>query len=182
MNRTRLLAISTLVWLTCVWVGLWGRISAATVLGGLAVAAAVMLLAPLPRVPVRGRVHPLSLIELIVVILWYAVYSSIQVAWLAVRPKAPPTAGVLRVRTKIKSDMVLVLFADVVNLTPGTMVLEIDLLHRSLHVHVLDLSDDHAVTAFHRSTRRLEQLFVDAFERESEWQGSGSATRSGAEA
>jgi multicomponent Na+:H+ antiporter subunit E len=170
VNRTRLLQFSTLVWLTVVWVALWGQISPATILGGLVVAAAVMLLLPLPRVQVRGRVHPLSLLELVVVILWYAVVSSIQVAWLAVRPKKPPTTGVLRVRTKIKSDMVLVLFADVLNLTPGTMVLEIDLLHRSLHVHVLDLSDDKAVTAFHRSTRRLEQLFIDAFEREPEWQ------------
>lgn len=170
ISRTTLVQLIVPAWLTAIWVALWGSVTLANILGGLLVAVLVMWMTPLPRVPVNGRLHPLSLISLSGVILWYAIASSVQVAWLAVRPKPPPVTGVLRVRTTIKSDMVLVLFADIINLTPGTMVLELDLQRRSLHVHVLDLSDNTAANAFYRSTRRLERLFIRAFEREKEWQ------------
>ena len=58
-------------------------------------------------------------------IVYYAIQSSIQVAWLAIRPSPPPVTGVLRYQLGIKSDLVLTLCIDVLNLIPGTMVLEI---------------------------------------------------------
>lgn len=168
-DRSTVVQFSVLIWLAVVWVGLWGDVTVANVLAGLAVGALIMRLLPLPRVPIGGRVHPLSLAALLAVTVYYALEASLQVAWLAVRPAAPPTAGVLRVRLAIKSDLVLVLCCDVLNMIPGTMVLEIDKLRRDVYVHVLDVGSDKAVAEFYRSTRQLEQLFVMAFERESEW-------------
>ncbi|MDP0977740.1 Na+/H+ antiporter subunit E, partial [Klebsiella pneumoniae] len=82
------------------------------------------VLLPLPRVPVEGRVHLLSILRLLWMIVYYAIVSSIQVAWLAIRPSPPPVTGVLRYQLGIKSDLVLTLCIDVLNLIPGTMVLE----------------------------------------------------------
>ncbi|NUS43553.1 MAG: Na+/H+ antiporter subunit E [Mycobacteriaceae bacterium] len=168
-SRSRVLQFGLLAWLTAVWVALWGAVTPANVLGGLLVGSLVIWLMPLPRVPVSGRVHPLSVLALLALTVYYAVEASVQVAWLAIRPAPPPDAGVLRVDTAIKSDLVLVLFADVINLTPGTMVLEVNTLHRSLYVHVLDLSSASAAAKFYDSTHRLERMFIRAFERESEW-------------
>ena len=64
-----------------------------------------MWLLPLPRVPVGGLVHPLSLLALLAVIAYYAIESSIIVGWLAIRPAPPPVTGMLRVQLAIKSDL-----------------------------------------------------------------------------
>ena len=50
-----------------VWMLLWGNVSAANIIGGLAVALVITLLLPLPAVPIEGRLHPLSLLRLVVV-------------------------------------------------------------------------------------------------------------------
>lgn len=172
LNRFLLLRLWTLAWLTAVWVLLWGNGSPANVLGGIAVGLGIMILLPLPRVPVEGRIHILSLIRLIGVFLYYAGESSVNVAWLALRPKAPPVTGVLRCRIAIKSDLVLTLFVDAMNLVPGTMVLEIDQTRRLIYVHVLDMGSQKAVDGFYAYVRNLEKLFIAAFERDSDWKPS----------
>ncbi|WP_433712159.1 Na+/H+ antiporter subunit E [Nocardia sp. CA-084685] len=171
-NRSTAVRIGVLLWLTAVWLTLWGEVSVGNLLAGLVVGALIMLTLPLPRVPVSGRLHPLSLIELIVVSAYYALESSLQVAWFAIRPAPPPVSGVLRVNLSMRSDLVLVLCADVLNLIPGTMVLEIDRRRCVFYVHVLDVSSDKAVDAFYRTTRRLERLLISSFERPTEWRSA----------
>ena len=108
-----------LCWLILVWMLLWGTVSAANILSGLAVALVITLLLPLPPVPVEGRLHPVSLLRLIVQVAYYLVLSSVQVAWLAIKPGPPPRTAVLRAHLALKSDLVLALAVNVINLIPG---------------------------------------------------------------
>ncbi|TQF69370.1 Na+/H+ antiporter subunit E [Rhodococcus spelaei] len=172
MNRERVVRVGVLIWLTVVWVLLWGNVSVANILGGLGVGLLIMALLPLPRVPVEGRIHPWSIVKLVGLCIVYAAQSSAQVAWLAVRPGPAPMTGVLRCRLAIKSDLVLTLCIDVLNLIPGTMVLEVDQVKRTVYVHVLDVGTDKAVDQFYRTVRQLERLFIASFERDDEWQPS----------
>ncbi|NLU83142.1 Na+/H+ antiporter subunit E [Rhodococcus sp. HNM0569] len=173
MNRRALLVrLFALLWLMFVWILLWGNVSAGNILAGLGVGLAITFLLPLPRVPVEGRVHPLSLLHLIAVMFWEMAKSSVQVAWLAIRPSPPPVTGVLRHQFAIRSDLVLTLCVDVLNLIPGTMVLEIDQVRRICYIHVLDVGSDRAVDQFHRTVERIEQLFIASFERPADWQPS----------
>ncbi|MCQ4120784.1 Na+/H+ antiporter subunit E [Rhodococcus tibetensis] len=172
MTREGFLRLSALVWLTAVWILLWGNLSIANVVSGLAVGVLIMVLMPLPGVPVQGRVHVLSLLRLGWKFVYYSLESSLQIAWLAVRPGPLPVTGVLRYQLGIKSDLVLTLFIDVLNLIPGTMVLEIDQARRIVYVHVLDMGSAKAVGQFYRTVAQLERLFVAAFERDSEWKPS----------
>ncbi len=173
-NRSTTVRIGVLLWLTAVWLTLWGDLSVGNLLAGLAIGASIMLTLPLPRVPVSGRLHPLSLVELIVVSSYYTLESSLQIAWFAIRPPPPPVSGVLRVRLNIRSDLVLVLCADLLNLIPGTMVLEIDRQRCVFYVHVLDVGSDKAVDKFYRTTRRLERLLISSFERPTEWRSDNT--------
>lgn len=172
MRRARILQLFVLLWLTVVWVWLWGDISVGNMVGGLVIGLSIMLLLPLPRVPVEGKIHPLPFLALVGLVIYYALESSVQVAWLAIRPSAPPLTGVLRVKLSIKSDLVLVLCCDVLNLIPGTLVLEVDTSRRAVYVHVLDVGSEKAVANFYRSTRKLERLLISSFEREAEWKVS----------
>jgi multicomponent Na+:H+ antiporter subunit E len=170
MKRRVALRITTLCWLTLVWILLWGRISVANVLAGLAVATVITVLLPLPMVPVQGLLHPIALTRLVVRLLWWLVQSSVQVAWQAIRPGPPPRSAVLRVRLGVKSDLVLALAVNAINLIPGTLVVEIDQTRRLLYIHVLDVGSDSAVDRFYREIAELERLLVAAFERDTEWQ------------
>ncbi|WP_040792952.1 Na+/H+ antiporter subunit E [Nocardia paucivorans] len=164
MSRESMVRIGVLAWLTAVWVLLWGQVDIANVLGGLVVGLVIMLALPLPQVPVRGRLRILPLLRLIGVSIYYALESSLQVAWFAIRPAPPPISGVLRVRFRFTSDLVMVLCANLLNSIPGTVVLEIDRERRVVYVHVIDIGSAEAVDKFNRINRRLEQLLIEAFE------------------
>jgi multicomponent Na+:H+ antiporter subunit E len=161
-----------LCWLVLVWILLWGTVSAANILSGLAVALLITLLLPLPTVPIEGRVHPLSLVRLIATVAYYLMLSSVQVAWLAVKPGPPPLSAVLRAHLAVKSDLVLALAVNIFNLIPGSIVLEIDQARRMLYMHVIDVGSDRAVSRFYSQVSVVERLLVASFEREADWRPS----------
>lgn len=174
--KTPMRAIALRIWLVCwlvlVWLLLWGTISAANVLSGLAVALVITLLLPLPPVPVEGRLHLLSLVRLVLIVAGRLLVSSVQVAWLAVRPGPPPLSAVLRAHVNVKSDLVLALAVNIINLTPGTIALEIDQPRRLIYIHVLGVDNDKTLRQFYRQISSLERLLVKAFERDADWQPS----------
>ena len=93
----------------------------------------------------KGKLHPLSLLRLGITVFYYLALSSVQVAWLAVKPGPPPLSAVLRAHVAVKSDLVLALAVNIINLIPGSIVLEIDQTRRMLYVHVIDVGSDRAV-------------------------------------
>ena len=163
------LRVWILFWLMFVWILLWGSVSPANIISGLAIALVITLLLPLPIVPIEGRLHPLSLLRLVCLVAWYLVLSSLQLAWLAVKPGPPPLSAVLRAHLAIKSDLVLALAVNIINLTPGTIVLEIDQVRRMIYVHVIDVGSERAVDRFYRQIAQIERLLVASFEREKHW-------------
>lgn len=170
--RTLTLRVWIVCWLILVWVLLWGNMSAANILSGLAVALVITLLLPLPPVPVEGRFHPLSVLRLVATVTGWLIVSSFQVAALAVKPGPPPLTAVLRAHLHVKSDLVLALAVNILNLTPGNIVLEIDQARRLIYVHVLDVGSDKTVNRFYHQVDKLEKLLVASFERDADWRPS----------
>jgi len=173
MRRT-LLRAWVLCWLILVWILLWGSVSAANILSGLTIALIITLLLPLPTVPIEGRVHPLSLLRLVLQIAGYLVLSSFQLAWLAVKPGPPPLSAVLRAHLALKSDLVLALAVNIINLTPGTIVLEIDQVRRMIYIHVIDVGSERSVNRFYRQVAEIERLLIRSFERDEDWRPSAA--------
>ena len=172
--RRNLLRAWVICWLVLVWLLLWGTFSAANVLSGLAVALLITLLLPLPAVPVEGRLHPLSLLRLIATVFYYLILSSVQVAFLAVKPGPPPLSAVLRAHLSVKSDLVLALAVNIFNLIPGSIVLEIDQSRRMLYMHVIDVGSERAASRFYRQVEVIETLLVRSFERDTDWRPTGA--------
>jgi multicomponent Na+:H+ antiporter subunit E len=171
-TRRILLRGWVLCWLILVWMLLWGTVSAANILSGLVIALVITVLLPLPAVPIEGRLHPLSLARLIVQVGYYLVLSSVQVAWLAVKPGRPPRTAVLRAHLALKSDLVLALAVNVINLIPGSIVLEIDQTRRMIYVHVIDAGSDRSVKRFYHQVAEVERLMIASFERPADWRAS----------
>lgn len=168
-----------LLWLTLVWVALWRDLSVANVLAGLAVAAAVSLAFPMPRLGLESRVQPVWLIWLVLHFLYDVVRASFQVAWLTLQFHRQPRSAVIAVDLRTRSDLVVTLVAEAITLVPGSLAVEVRRHTHTLYAHILDLGD-HDVDHFRRSVLAQEHRIrralgeVTGSERDSGPAGVGS--------
>ncbi|MGC0418981.1 Na+/H+ antiporter subunit E [Embleya sp. AB8] len=152
------------VWLTAVWVALWGTLTAANVLTGIVLA--VLLLTLLPLSPARDRLafRPWGLVRFVVLFAVDLVVSSLRVAWQALWPGRLPRSSVVGVELATRSDVLLTLIVLALNVMPGSIVIEI---RRdgptTLYIHALGADTPAAVAAARRAVVRLEARAVGAF-------------------
>lgn len=150
------------VWLTVVWVALWGSATAANVLGGLAVSTALLVLLPAPELAPRARVRPLALLGLLGFFAVELVRATAVVAWQVLRIGRPLRQAVVAVELPGASDRMLTLVANAVSLTPGTLTLEVDRARSTLYVHALDVDGPDGAEAVRAAARRLRELAARA--------------------
>ncbi|WP_372593925.1 Na+/H+ antiporter subunit E [Actinotalea sp.] len=131
--------VAAVIWLTLVWVGLWGTLTPANVLGGLAIAVLVVRGLPMPPIDYHGRVRVGRVVALVARTSVDLVVASTQVALLALGRRTPRSA-VIRVALRSTSDLYLTLTAQLVSLVPGSIVVEAHRLSGTLYVHVLDVT------------------------------------------
>ena len=152
------------VWLALVWTGLWGDVSWANVLGGVAVAVLLLLALPLPATPGGSRLRPGPVLRLAVVFAVDLVKANVVVALQVLRASLPGGGrmrqAVVAVPIRSTDDRLVTVVANMISLTPGTLTLEVDRVRRLLYVHVLDLDSREALRA---EVRRLEDRVVTAF-------------------
>ncbi|MBI9115840.1 Na+/H+ antiporter subunit E [Sanguibacter suaedae] len=168
---------STLVWLVAVWVMLWGDLSWANVLGGLALALLVTLVMPLPSIDFHGRLRPLGFLNLVFRFAVDLVAASVQVSMQAFRFGHTPRGAVVGVRLRSSSDLYLTLVAELASLVPGSLVIEAHRLTGMLYLHVLDVDVSGGVDAVRADTLALEERVMRAFASDEELLRAGIARR-----
>lgn len=148
----RLLGI---LWLTLVWVLLWEQVDARSILGGLAVGTFLVLAIPVEDRPRSGldAFRPLRAVQFVVVFLWQVVKANAIVTWEVITPGSRVREGIVAVPVTGASDAVITILANVISLTPGTLIIEVDRDPTVLYVHVLHL-------------RSIDQVRLDIFELE----------------
>lgn len=130
--------LALVVWLVAVWVALWGAVTAANILSGIAVAAVLTSVFP-PRGGAQRRVRPLALLRLGGHFAWKLAQANLEVAWEVVTPWSNVNEGIIAVPIDDAPDGVVALVANAVSLTPGTLTLEVHEDPTVLYVHVLHL-------------------------------------------
>jgi len=144
-----------------VWVGLWGSVTPANVLGGLGVGAGLVVLLPLTEVSRQGIVRPVALLRFLGFFAFDLVRASLRVAGQALRPRLRMRQAVVAVPVRGASDRLLTLLANVISLTPGTLTLEVDRPRSTLYIHVLDIGEGpDAVERVRASIVQLERLAI----------------------
>lgn len=152
-------------WLVVLWVLLWGELTLANVLGGLAVAAAVLIAVPRPApLPAsrgeRAVVRPLALASLLAWFTWKLVEANLRVALAVVLPSSSQMrTAVVRVDLPGCTPGIVTLVANGVSLTPGTLTIEVDEAGPSLLVHVMQFESEEALR---RDVLDLERRTVAA--------------------
>lgn len=150
-------------WLTLVWTALWGDARPPTMVAGAVVAALVIALSgPAPPAPEPLRVRPLAVLRLGG---WFAVKlveANLLVSREVVTPSNAIREAVVAVRLHTASEGLVTLVANMISLTPGTLVLEIEHTEPQpvLYVHVLHLK---TVAAARADVHDLECRVMRAF-------------------
>lgn len=160
-RRWRAIQPAAVVWLTLVWMALWGDVSVANALSGALLGTAVCLVFPLPRVkgPLRPRAH-----LVLAVLIRFAidvVRASVHVIRVIVLP-GDLRNSVIEVDLRSRSDLVLTVVAEMTALVPGSLVVEVRRSSHTLFLHVLDTPDRGAARRMHDRTLELEQRVVAA--------------------
>lgn len=148
------------IWLTVVWVALWGEITVANVVSGLLLGLMVGLFFPFPPLRMRLRVRPLWLGWLIVRFLVDVVLASVQVAWMTLQFDRQPRNAVIEVDLETDSDLVLTVVAEMVSLVPGSLVVEARRATHTLFLHVFDVKNQAGVDQMRKDVFALERRVV----------------------
>jgi multicomponent Na+:H+ antiporter subunit E len=166
----------TIVWLTVLWVLLWGDLSVANLLAGVLIGLVVTTVLPLPPVASGGHIHPLGLLRLIAVFLKDIVVASVQVSVQAFRRRMPRSA-VIGVRLRSSSDLYLTLTAEFCSLVPGSIVVEAHRLTSTLYLHVLDVDTSGGVEAAKKAVLDQEERVLRALASDAQLVAAGLPPR-----
>lgn len=156
-------SLVSIVWLTIIWVMLWGEFSVRSVLGGLAVAFLVSIVMPMPRAANEKMVvRPIATARLIGVFIWDVVKASAHITVFIITGRKPQ-AAIIRVHTRAESDIFLMLTSAFTALVPGSIVIESHRLTGMMYVHVFDVSGENGLQAAHDTVLRQEERILRAF-------------------
>lgn len=151
-------------WLVAVYLLLWASLSPLAVAGGAVVAVAALWLARLPpRSPLAGRLRPLSFMAFAAEFWYEMVSSAAEVGWQAVRPRPSRRAALVAVPVRAHSGGLLVVAANTVSLTPGSVVVAYDADRGELYVHGYPVATPEDADALGRFAVRVEGRTIRAF-------------------
>jgi multicomponent Na+:H+ antiporter subunit G len=153
-------AIVSVLLLAAAWVGMWGDPSFANVAAGITAGLAVALLIRPPAAAARLRLRPAGLLRFVATFAAALVRGTVAVAREAFDPDdSAIRPAVIRVDLPGSTRAALVLTADAVTLTPGSLTVDIDLEQPALYVHVLHFVE---VDAVRRDVERLHAVATGA--------------------
>jgi multicomponent Na+:H+ antiporter subunit E len=161
-RRRRVLDLPLIGWLTVIWILLWGNLSWANLLTGLALAVVVCLVFPLPVVNMGLRLHPAGILRLVVHLLVEMYTAGVKVARHMLDSR-PYRAAVLAVPLRCRGDLMLTAVAVAVSNVPDGSVVEVRRSSATLFVHILQADEPGAADRARRSVWRMEELVVRAF-------------------
>jgi len=163
----RRVTVGAVVWLTTLWVLLWNDISAANVMSGVVLAVVVLASSRLASTVCVGsdngdrpRISPLHLVYFVGYVMVQLVRSNLFLAWEIMTRKNTIHAGIIAVPMRTSSELTMLVVANVITLTPGTVTIEAKESPSVLYVNVLHLNDVERVRV---DLRRLESICVRAF-------------------
>lgn len=154
--------LPVVAWLTIVWLLLWGEPTPINVIGGVLVSVLIILVFPFPRVSVDGTLRPWRTVALLARFLHDLTMASFHVAWLALRPAAPPGSAVIMVKLVSASELRQTLTGELISLVPGSLLIELDSGGRRMWLHVLDADTPEKIAAARRKARVQEHRLLRA--------------------
>lgn len=143
------------------WVAITGSVSVGNVLLGIVVGYACIALVRGSIGSPIGRPHLGRLLVLSLVFLYEIVASAWRVAKLVLRRRIDVQPAIIGYPLSVKSDFEIMLLANMVTLTPGTLSVDVSDDRSTLYIHAIDSRDDAQTIADIERTfeRRIREAF-----------------------
>ncbi|MFN3966967.1 MAG: Na+/H+ antiporter subunit E [Endomicrobiia bacterium] len=106
----------------------------------------------------------LWVIYYLIVLLWEMFKANFDVAYRVLHPKLPIRPGIVKVKTKLKSDAALTYLANSITLTPGTFTIDIDKENGYLYIHWINVVTEDIEKATEIIVKRFERILERIFE------------------
>jgi multicomponent Na+:H+ antiporter subunit E len=159
---TRRVRWPAVVWLTVVWVLLWGTFTPLTIVGGVVMGVVVTALFRVPAPAERLPLRPLRLLGLGGYLLYDLVVSGIGVSWEVLRHGPRSCGAIVAGPVLTSSQRVVTVMANALSLAPGAMALEIDHERGVWYVYALGPRDAAAVERARRRVLDLQRRVLAA--------------------
>jgi multicomponent Na+:H+ antiporter subunit E len=102
-----------------------------------------------------------KIVKLCFYFLWEIIISNLRVAYYVIMPNNRMKPGIIAVPLDIKTDVEIIMFANMITLTPGTLSLDISQDRETLYVHSIYIDD---VEKFKSDLKNnLEKRIQEAF-------------------
>jgi multicomponent K+:H+ antiporter subunit E len=105
--------------------------------------------------------RPLKIMAYILVLFWDITVANLTVARLILDPTRKLRPAFIDLPLHLCNDFAIVVLANTISLTPGTVSVDLSLDRRSLLIHALDVEDENELIARikHRYERPLQEIF-----------------------
>ena len=148
--------------LALAWTALRGEFSLANLVTGLVLGYLILLAlvkgGVLPTSPYIGRVH--HAVGLAAFFLWELVRANLRLAVDVATPRYHMKPGILAIPLDVTQDSEILLLAMLINLTPGSVALDVSDDRKVMYVHVMYIDSPEAARSEikHGFERRVRQL------------------------
>jgi len=93
--------------------------------------------------------------------LYYCVRANLDVAYRVIHPDLPIRPGIVKVKTRLTTDLAKTFLANSITLTPGTLT--VDIRDQDFYVHWINVPEE-AEEGTQQIVRRFEPLLAEIFE------------------
>lgn len=163
-SRIVLFVLALLFWLILNWIPDWQHFIVGIFLAFLVAYITGDLFIKRPHV----LKHPLRywyfVTQYIPIFIWECIKANIDVAYRVLHPRLPINPGIVKVKTKLKTDTALTFLANSITLTPGTMTVDIDTDKGILYIHWINVKDKDIEKATEIIVRPFENILEKIFE------------------
>ncbi len=149
------------VLLALVWTFLTGSFTPNTLIEGFIVGYLVLWLASPLYGPSTYFKKFRQAISFLLFFVWELIVATLRVAYVVIKPNLDIQPGIVAVPLDVKTDMEIMLLANMITITPGSLSLDVSYDRRVIYVHVMHVTD---VEAYRREIkqgfeRRIGELF-----------------------
>lgn len=98
------------------------------------------------------------------VFLWECVKANLDVAYRVIAPGLPINPGIVKVKTRLKTEVGLTSLANSITLTPGTFTIDLDPEEGVLFIHWIDVRNKDIQKATEMIVKKFEDILIKVFE------------------
>lgn len=151
--------------LTVVWIGFTGTLDTTELLVGVVIAGILSAMAirvfTCCDLSILAPTKLFYLVKFVVVFVIALIQSNIDMARRVLSPSLPINPGVVKFKSKLKSNFSKMVLANAITLTPGT--LSIDVIGDTFYIHWIDVTTTDPEEAFKEIAEEFESILLKIF-------------------